>query len=242
MSGNETSPEAPWYAKPWFVLAGIFLAVAIIGSLVVVFVIPSTPNNAAPDTSTKTPTATDTSAPLADPADSVCDLPAGNQDKPTTAPTTSWRTVGTATIPFAPTTFGPGELVADEVPTCFAHSPTGALYAATSIGGLAAARNFTAIYEHLSAPGPGLDKLLAAPATSEPTTASGQTYGYQFLSYTGDVAVITVAFLVSNGAYVSWPMTLQWIDGDWKLQIPENGNAAFSQLENVDGFVGWSGS
>lgn len=234
-------PEKAWYAKPLFIASAAFLAVIIIICLVIFFVVPDPKQGgAAPSSAAATPTPDAGTSEPAEPADaaaSVCGLPSGDQEIPASAPVTTWKQLGTATVPFAADTFGPGAVVGDEVPTCFAHNPTGALYAAGAIGGLVSAQKFAAVADHLAAPGPGVEKVRDTPSSD----ASVFVAGYQYLTYSEDLAVISIAFGSSNGAYVAWPMTLEWIDGDWKVQVPEDGNAPFSQLENLDQFEGWSG-
>ncbi|WP_431030931.1 hypothetical protein [Plantibacter sp. RU18] len=238
MTTTGPTPEKAWYEKPWFIVAGAFLALLIVLCLVIVFVVPSPEKvTSAPTSAAATPKPTATAVDPVNADESVCGLPAGDQDVPKTAPTTVWKEFGTATVPFSPDTFGPGAVVAEDVPTCFAHNPTGALYAAGTISGLVIAQEFAAVADHLAAPGPGLDKVRDSPTAD----VSGSLAGYQYLSYNDDLAVISIAFAAANGAYVAWPMTLEWIDGDWKVQIPDDGNAPFSQLDNLNQFEGWSG-
>ncbi|MFZ4896412.1 hypothetical protein ACL9RL_18370 [Plantibacter sp. Mn2098] len=243
MTAAGPEPEKTWYAKPWFLISGAFLALVIILCLVAVFAIPS------PDKVTGTPAATSGATPKptatvaepANPTESVCGLPAGGQDTPTSAPVTVWKQLGTATVPFAPDTFGPGKVVADDVPTCFAHSPTGALYAAGNVAGLLSAQRVGDVFEYLTAPGAERDKLLATNPTPDSSAVSIQLGGYQFISYTSDIAVIVLGFSASNGAYLSQTMTLQWVDGDWKVLPPAEGQSTATQVNNLQQFVGWSG-
>ena len=60
-----------------------------------------------------------------------CHLPAGNQTVPVTAPSSSWTLVGAMAAPNAPGSFGP-QKVQNGLRVCFAHNPTGALYALAS--------------------------------------------------------------------------------------------------------------
>lgn len=242
MTAADPTPEKAWYEKPWFIVAGAFLALLIILCLVIVFVVPSPEKvTSAPTSAAATPKPTVTAVDPVNADESVCGLPAGDQDVPKTAPVTVWKEFGTATVPFAPDTFGPGAVVAEDVPTCFAHSPTGALYAAGSVAGLLAVQRTGDVFEYLTAPGAERDKLLATNPTPDPTSVSIQLGGYQFISYTPDIAVIVLGFSASNGAYLSQTMTFQWIDGDWKVLPPADGQSTATQVNDLQAFVGWSG-
>lgn len=238
-------PEKAWYAKPLFIASAAFLAVIIIICLVIFFVVPDPKQGgAAPSSAAATPTPDAGTSEPAEPADaaaSVCGLPDGDQEIPASAPVTTWKQLGTATVPFAPDTFGPGAVVGDEVPTCFAHSPTGALYAAGSVAGLLSVQRTGDVFEYLTAPGAERDRLLASNPTPDPTSVSIQLGGYQFISYTPDIAVIVLGFAASNGAYLSQTITFQWVEGDWKVLPPAGGQSTATQVNDLKAFVGWSG-
>src|SRR4051794_35844273 len=146
-------PSSPW-AQRGFILAAAFIAgLLLLG--VALLVLGSgrddatrpggnNPPNSRPTTAT--PTRQDANA-------SVCGLPAGNQHVPAVGPQTRWELVGTIAAPTDPNTIGPG---IQEVKRrlCFAHSPTGALFAAVNFMAVAGGSpNNTALLRELTAEG-----------------------------------------------------------------------------------------
>ncbi|WP_284977217.1 hypothetical protein [Arthrobacter sp. efr-133-TYG-104] len=175
-------------------------------------------------------------------AASVCGLPSGDQAKPATTPTdTKWELVGKIAAPTAPTQYGPGKTEANGLRSCFAHSPTGALYAAANISVLSATGKARLVYEQLAVPSPERDALLNQPAPQETSTVTAQIAGFQVRSYDSDRAVIVIAAKGSNGALVSVPVPLQWLSGDWKVVVPATGSTGGGQISDLSGFIPWSG-
>lgn len=156
-------------------------------------------------------------------SDSACGLPGGDQTIPRDAPPdTVWTYPGGSTIA-APTspTLGPGRH-ANGLPYCYAHSPLGALYAAT---GYLAASGDPALRipanRVLTSPGPGRDALLDALAPGQVGAGGGglQITGFAFLSYEPGQAAMNL-LLTYNHVYLNWPVTVVWTGGDWKLLVP----------------------
>ncbi len=74
-----------------------------------------------------------------------CSLSAGSQAVPVTAPVSGWALVGSTAAPTARSTVGPQKSI-DGLRVCFAHSPTGALFAAASFWAEATAVPQTVLY------------------------------------------------------------------------------------------------
>lgn len=175
-------------------------------------------------------------------ASSVCGLPDGDQTIPTDAPPTKWYFKGKVAAP-ASSTFGPAKGGGgDQIASCFARNPVGALFAGTSLAADIYPRD-----EHTkqalklrSVPGQALTDAL-----KEDLGAPGpisQIVGFRFEDYTRDRATITLAARLTDGpnagALGATPMTLAWRDGDWYLQLQSTGDSIV--LTSLDGFVRWS--
>ena len=142
--------------------------------------------------------------------------------------------------------FGPVRTDSDGFRRCFAHSPTGALFAAYNVvAALADQRQAIPTVRKLMVPGANTDALIqelrtASPSTDSPVT---QVAGFRMLDADHDRATIMLAMPVES-AYMSLTLTLVWNAGDWRVQPPLPGNpvgAPFSQHNDLDDFVAWSG-
>ena len=239
---NTTSP----FARRGFIAAAVVVALVIVAAVVVAL--------SGGDDSTPAPQAggTPTTAP-ASPADENsgdCDQPEGPQTPPVAAPINEWELVGKLAAPSDPDGAGPGSVTDEGLRTCFAHDPTGALFAAVNwIGTTTDAELAEAAANDLTAPGPGRDVVLAAFA-DDPSTVVGdasggfQVTGFSFLAYTGDVAMISLALGLVGGGQASMPVTLEWSGSDWLMQLPADGNVGtgIQELPTLAGYVPWSGA
>jgi hypothetical protein len=174
---------------------------------------------------------------------SVCGLPSGEQAKPATAPAeTKWELVGKIAAPTSPKQFGPGRTEANGLRSCFAHSPTGALYAGANVLALASSGRNDLVLRYLTVDSPERNKMLSS---SVPADTSGgpsvQLAGFRFSDYSGDRAVVEYGFKASNGTFGSLPVVLQWSGGDWKAVPPASGQPEGKQLADLNGFIPWAG-
>ncbi|GGI02171.1 hypothetical protein ACFFGR_01485 [Arthrobacter liuii] len=225
--------------KPKFIISAV--VVAIIVALGIILALPKgggTPT-AEPSNSGSTTASTQPSAAA---AASVCGLPSGDQAKPATTLTdTKWELVGKIAAPTSPAQFGPGKTEANGLRACFAHSPTGALYAGANMIVLGSSGRPDLLAQHLVVEGPERDKMLSEPPTSAPRTAPFQIAGYKVVDYTGDRAVIEYGLKAANGSVGSVPVAMQWQGGDWKWVLPATGMAEARQLSDLNGFISWAG-
>lgn len=226
--------------KPKFIISAVVVAI-IVALGIILALLPrgawtptADPSSAGPATASKQPSAAAEA--------SICGLPSGDQAKPATAPIdTKWELVGKIAAPTSPTQYGPGKTEANGLRSCFAHSPTGALYAASNIAVLSATGKARLVYEQLAVPGPERDALLNQPEPQETSAVTAQIAGFQIRSYDADRAVIVIAAKGSNGALVSVPVPLQWNGGDWKVVVPATGSTGGGQISDLSGFIAWSG-
>jgi hypothetical protein len=142
--------------------------------------------------------------------------------------------------------YGPAKVDPDGFRRCFAHSPTGAVYAAYSaIAALADLRKASATVQKLMLPGPDTDAFLneIRRQTPPPDNKPGRVAGFRVLDASGDRMTLALA-VPFDTAVVSATFTLVWYDGDWRLLPPAPGESIgepYAQHWNLAGFVAWSG-
>jgi hypothetical protein len=226
--------------KPKFIISAVVVAI-IVALGIILALLPK--GGGTPTAEPSNPGSTTASAqPTATAAASVCGLPSGDQAKPATTPTdTKWELVGKIAAPTSPAQFGPGKTEANGLRSCFAHSPTGALYAAANVAVLSATGKARLVYEQLAVPSPERDALLNQPEPQATSAVTAQIAGFQIRSYDAERAVIAIAAKGSNGALVSVPVPLQWHDGDWKVVVPATGSTGGGQISDMAGYIPWSG-
>jgi hypothetical protein len=174
---------------------------------------------------------------------SECGLPAGSQAVPTATPTpTAWVLVGSMAAPNGPRTIGPGRSV-DGFRECFAHSPTGALFALVNFWASGTAFSASEVYTHLAADTPARAQAVRFSAGDNSRLSdSGQVQiaGFDFSSYSASEADISVVLQSSDGNLVTVACTMLWQAGDWRYEIPPSGAPAAGAIQSLDGYVPWS--
>ncbi|WP_392342544.1 hypothetical protein ACQ86L_0120 (plasmid) [Leifsonia sp. P73] len=245
MSDNQPSESNPFTTRR-FILAAVIVGVVLLCAVVLVVssVIggqakPSANSSGAP---TSTPTQTSVSA-----ADrSTCGLPGFEKSGTLTqAPNSKWQLVGTVAAPTDPKGSGPGNVESSGFRSCYAHTPTGALYAAANMLAVVSDRSLVhEVADKLTMPGPGRDALLKQSASTSGTTVRYQIAGFKLDSYSGDQATVDIAVNLSTGELVSFPFALQWDDGDWKVKTTDDGGFTLppAQLQSLGGYIPWSGA
>ncbi|MDI3243051.1 hypothetical protein QK292_15955 [Arthrobacter sp. AL08] len=245
---TESTTESNPFTKPGFIIAAA-LVVALIAAAVVIFLLPKGQDTAqvAPAAS---PDSTTAAAPTksADAAGkSVCGLPSSTETALGTAPKSKWELVGKIAAPTDPKTFGPGMTDEDGLRSCFAKSPTGALYAAANILAMGSSGDpvlSQKATDKLLMPGPGRD-IARADSSSKPTSNSTvQFRGFVIKSYSPTAANVDIAFQTDKGMLGHAVLPLLWADGDWKLAIADSGQLIneIAQIRDLSGFIAWSGA
>ena len=159
-------------------------------------------------------------------SDSVCGLPAGDQEPPDSA-------LGPATVRVGdglavPSVQGVGPGVTEGVSRCFAHSPTGAVVAAANfIVWLSSNQRLDEVTTTLIAAGADRDRMLAEVHSSwdGSTTVPLAVLGYGIEVRSPDEALVTIAASLPSDAprtVTAWPLVMIWQDGDWKVKPPSN--------------------
>ena len=243
---TESTTESNPFTKPGFIIAAA-LVVALIAATVIIFLLPKGQGNAQP---APAPTETNSSATVSPSASagadkSVCGLPGSNETALGTAPQSKWELLGTMAVPTDPSTAGPGTVGTDGLRSCFAKSPTGALYATANMWASSFNGYAKQLYLELSADSPSRDK--AVQAIKEGKDVGGgaspkvQIAGFMIHSYTPEAAVVELAFKTADGGYGAISTSLLWEDGDWKLDIPPAGGGAVRQISDLSSFIPWAG-
>lgn len=243
---SETTPdnnERNPFTRPGFILSAALVIALIAAVLVIAFL----PNNDEPGTAAPSP-----SAPASTPVtpeggteESVCGLPGNDDTALGAAPESDWELLGTMAVPTAPETAGPGA-VEEGLRSCFAQTPTGALYAATNILATGFYGDTATVYRELTADSPVRDAALEAIENGEAVGGGEapkiQVAGFLFRSYTDDSAVVDLAFRTEDGGLGSTSTALVWEDGDWKQELPQNGRSSIQQIADLSDFIPWGGA
>jgi hypothetical protein len=264
---SENEDQSP-FGRGFIAACIVIGAVLLCGAVLIISNLTSDPSDASASTSTtqaagpSEPAATSTTpdppaTPGAEPATALtsgqptvsantCGLPDGDQAIPTKPPSVDgWDVSRRVVVPRA-TTYGPAKTDPDGFRRCFAHSPTGAVFAAyNAVAALADQRQAIPTVQKLMLPGPNTQALIRELRKDEPSTDSTATQlaGYRVLDANEDRATVMLAVPVES-AYMSITLTLIWHDKDWRLQPPPPGEpvgAPFSQHRDLNDFVAWSG-
>jgi hypothetical protein len=176
-----------------------------------------------------------------------CGLPDGDQATPSNQPPKAdgWEVSRRVVVPRS-SAYGPAKTDSDGFRRCFAHSPTGAVYAAYNvIAALADQAKIIPTATKLMIPGRDTDLLLqeARKETADTASTPAQVAGYRVVDADRDRATIMLAMPVQS-EFMSATFTLAWRAGDWHLVPPPDAAAVgtpYSQHHNLNDFVAWSG-
>jgi hypothetical protein len=247
-SSDSTTEPNP-FTKPGFIISAA-LVVALIAAVVVIFLLPKGEDSAQSSPATTGAGSSASASPKASKSvdDSVCGLPAGSETALGTAPTSNWELVDRIATPTDPGTFGPGVTDESGFRSCFANSPTGALYAAMNVVALGSSGSpelVEKLSDKLLVPGVGRDAAMKDAATGLSTDDGStiQVRGFIIRSYTPTEADIDLVFETNKGALARISMSLRWMDGDWKVKPADDGTpfSGMAQVSDLSGFLLWSG-
>jgi hypothetical protein len=243
---TESTAESNPFTKPGFIIAAA-LVLALIAAAVVIFLLPKGQGNAQPAPAQPANGGSATASPgaSAGAGKSVCGLPDSKETALGTAPESKWELLGTMAVPSDPSTVGPGTVGTDGLRSCFAQSPTGALYATANIWASSFNGYAKQLYLELAADSPSRDKAVQAIKEGKNvgggTSPDVQIAGFIIHSYTPEAAVVELAIKSSDGGYGALSTSLLWEDGDWKLDIPAAGGGTVRQISDLSSFIPWAG-
>ena len=245
---TESTTERNPFTKPGFIIAAA-LVVAMIAAAIVIFLLPKGQGNAQPAPTESSNVAIASPSASAEAGKSVCGLPAGAEKSLGSAPKSKWELVGRIATPTDPKTFGPGITDESGFRSCFAQSPTGALYAAMNVAALGSSGSLDIlrqVADKLLVPGAGRDAAMKETASVTPSGASSTTIqvkGFLLKSYSPSEATVDLAFATETGALGRTTFSMRWMDGDWKVKPSDDGSpfGHISQVRDLSGFILWSG-
>lgn len=154
----------------------------------------------------------------------------------------SWHTLGIGRVPVSASA-GPTR-IQGAVWWCFAHTPMGAVLAATDIPTQMSGAQWRTVTDQQVVAGQERELFVfqrtAVPDTagsdSAPTTSSYA--GFQVTSYTSEAA--SVVLLIKNDqGYAKTTVYVRWSGGDWKIQ-PDSSGSLYSQLASEQSAVGYT--
>lgn len=131
----------------------------------------------------------------------------------------------------------------------FARTPTGALLAAAQIQYRSlvtpSLAGLQTVVDEQVVDGPGrtayLNLISQLTDFEPPAEGFTQIIGFRYVTYSPDLAVITLATRGNSGKIQTGTDTLRWVDGDWQLELPANGLQQPQVVQDLSGFVPWSG-
>lgn len=233
---RNTNTDAPQtgFSLGWWVAGGL-LVVLIVGIIVGVVIWPRDTTTAPQNTATPTTTEqAPTSAPTQ--AGTACTASNANQEVPTEAPETVWKTHPYQMLMPISEKYGPSEQDGN-LWSCFERSPAGAIFAGPNL--------LTAISmgeADAAVPGPGRDEMLQLVEESGDADFQRPVYeGFRVLAADKNTATIDY-WVKGQGSDISQAVDLVWDDqaGDWKLNLETPGeHPRVSVLEDTSPYVRW---
>jgi hypothetical protein len=239
VSDDNAQPNSPFTSRG-FITAAIIVGVIVLAAVIVLVTTLTSPHDpiAQPTSTPSSPVASGTDK-------SVCGLPGfETQSSLTDAPKTKWELVGTVAAPTDPKGAGPGKVESDGFRSCFAHTATGALYAAVNFLALGTDGTLRPRLTELVANGPGKDAIANSNAAGSSSSARAQVAGFKIDTYDSKSATVDLVLNYSTGSLVSLPVKLVWEDGDWKLVLTDTGELPLkpAQLQSLGGYIPWAGA
>ena len=239
---TNTETRSPFRGRG-FIAAAVVVGIIVLAAIVVILTSvigggsdepTSAPTDVTPSSTSPTASADD---------ESVCGLE-GFETTNTLdqAPSNDWALVGTVAAPEDPEGAGPGENT-DGIRTCYAHTAEGALFMTVNFAAMGTDASLQGRLTPLIAPGTGRDAAENAP-TGSASNLRAQVAGFKIASYSTEEATVDLALNYSSGELVSLPIKLVWAEGDWKIQMTDQGTLPLSPspLENLGGYIPWSGA
>lgn len=237
------------FTRPGFIVGAVVVAALIVTAIVLTVLNLNRGNEAGPPAPDPSSSATTSAAPTPEPSGvaggaSICGLGGEKlSGKVTTAPAAEWAFIRTVAYPTS-TTFGPADTGAEGYPTCFQHSPEGALFAAATALAVPADTELVKPWiEYALSEGQFRDSLLSQVGnTSESSGVRLQVVGFRVLSYDGENARVDLAVRGSSEGTTVTASTvyeLVWEDGDWKINANVSTPFDFATIPDTSGHIPW---
>ncbi|MGW1505620.1 hypothetical protein ACWDGI_43175 [Streptomyces sp. NPDC001220] len=241
--GEQRSEESGpyWKQRSWQASAG-FLALVVVLGVITTVTSGSGSGDDAKAPASKGPLSGTVTIKDGRPGGCRTDDSAGDAIPPSVPKDISWRTLDVGRVPVSASA-GPTR-IQGAVWWCFAHTPMGAVLAATDIPTQMSGTQWRTVTDQQVVAGQERELFVfqrtAVPDTagsdSAPTTSSYA--GFQVTSYTS--AAASVVLLIKNDqGYAKTTVYVRWSGGDWKIQ-PDSSGSLYSPLASEQSAVGYT--
>ena len=166
--------------------------------------------------------------------ESVCGLPEGSQEVPAEGPEAEWQILQGHTVPSSSEKFGPGETKGGDR-ACFAHNPTGALFAVLNTGRVLPKEH---LLKHIT-DGPRREAFEDAPEPSVDPGSRTEVKGFKLEVESRDRVLVRTVYSTDGGSLYEVPSQVVWEDGDWMLDGSEDATSEPAEVDSLDGYVKW---
>lgn len=225
--------DSPWYAERSVVAsAAVLVVIVVIGGAVLLTGDPGSGSSPA----ARAPQGAETGG-------SVCGLAAGSQDPVVGSPEARWALVGKIAAPSAPGV-GPGIVNAKER-RCFAHSPTGAVFAAANWLATAGLHgDDDDVMRQITARNRVREVYLRQPGSGVDPAFRVQVAGFQTRVVDHDAMVVRLALQTNTqGRMADLRLPLRWESGDWRVVLESlQEPLQISVIPSLLGYVRWGGA
>jgi hypothetical protein len=264
---NNSQEQNPFTRPAWLAAAAVVAIVVILAIVVIILNVrgrsapgasyATTPGTvasasslasspAAPSTPSAAEPSAGASSAATDPDASICGLRTDLSSAPS-RPKADWKYEGTTAYPSSPT-YGPAKTSAKGYRYCFAHSPTGALFAAANAMVQSAGENATVWANYFVGKGPYRSHIL----NDDDGTGNGDVGstrmrldGYRMLSFSAKSAQVDLAYDVTNTdgtITASVVQSLVWQDGDWHYSAALSQPVNVGRIPDLTGYTPWGES
>lgn len=225
-TSTEPEVEPSPFGSRWFKASALFMGALLLGLLFLGFRIWFSPDEG------------QTPDPGPARAERVCDAPASDQTEIVGTPAHGWKLTGAGGVPVAVPSedrIGPG--VSDGgIHSCYAHSPEGAVFAATNMLALGSTGQEMTLYRDFTVDGETRDQMMAgAPTRGASNSAELKFTGFRLVDYTKDTATVSVV-AESKDVMAAFTIDLVWSGEDWLLDPPSSMDIPVAQITDMDGY------
>lgn len=261
---NNDQERSPFTRPGWIAAAGVMAIILILAIVLIILNVRgrgsgggATTPGAATTTSSTSPTGTTptpTTAPgstarpttAGDPNASICGLQTDLDNAPD-RPKADWKYEGTTAYPSS-ATYGPAKASPKGYRYCFAHSPTGALFAAANAMVQSSGENATVWANYFVGKGPYRSHILNdddGTGNGNPDSTRMRLDGYRMLSFSPKSARVDLAYDVTNTQgtiTASVVQSLVWQDGDWHYSATSAQPVNVGRIPDLTGYTPWGDS
>lgn len=227
MAEQRRKPRAAWIAVAVLVVAALVAAVGV------GWIIGTGDRDEDPPTATQGESAGPDSSAAGGGGDSVCGLPDGGQEVPAEGPEAQWQTLQGHTVPSSEK-FGPGETKGGDR-ACFAHSPTGALFAALNTGRVLPKEH---LLKHIT-DGPRKDAVEEAPEQTVAPDSRTSVRGFKLEVISRDEVLVRPVYSTDGDAPYEVPVRMVWQEGDWMIDGSDDARSEPAVVDSLEGYVTW---